>query len=124
MSKLKNINTEFKNVVLLIEEARNRAFHKVNEELVLLYFKVGKLVSEKVSAGTWGENPVNELAAYIQEKCPGMKGFNRNGLYRMKQFFETYTSVEFVSTLMTHSDYEAKLILKKVLANKLQQLVE
>ncbi|GAB4493929.1 MAG: PDDEXK nuclease domain-containing protein [Raineya sp.] len=102
MSKLKNTNTEFKQVVLLIEEARNRAFHKVNEELVLLYFKVGNLVSEKVSAGAWGENTVEELASFIQNNCPGLKGFNRRGLYRMKQFYETYSSPEFVSTLATH----------------------
>lgn len=102
MSKLKNTNTEFKQVVLLIEEARNRAFHKVNEELVLLYFKVGNLVSDKVSAGTWGENTVEELASFIQDNCPGLKGFNRRGLYRMKQFYETYSSPEFVSTLATH----------------------
>lgn len=102
MSKLKNTNTEFKQVVLLIEEARNRAFHKVNEELVLLYFKVGNLVSEKVSAGAWGENTVEELASFIQDNCPGLKGFNRRGLYRMKQFYETYSSPEFVSTMATH----------------------
>lgn len=102
MSKLKNTNTEFKQVVLLIEEARSRAFHKVNEELVLLYFKVGNLVSEKVSAGAWGENTVEELASFIQDNCPGLKGFNRRGLYRMKQFYETYSSPEFVSTLATH----------------------
>ena len=102
MSKLRNTNTEFKQVVLLIEEARNRAFHKVNEELVLLYFKVGNLVSEKVTAGAWGENTVEELASFIQDNCPGLKGFNRRGLYRMKQFYETYSSPEFVSTLATH----------------------
>lgn len=102
MSKLRNTNTEFKQVVLLIEEARHRAFHKVNEELVLLYFKVGNLVSEKVSAGAWGENTVEELASFIQDNCPGLKGFNRRGLYRMKQFYETYSSPEFVSTLAIH----------------------
>lgn len=101
MNKLKHSNTEFKRVVILIEEARNRAFHKVNEELVLLYFKVGNLVSDKVSAGAWGESTVEELASFIQENCPGLKGFNRRGLYRMKQFYETYSSPEFVSPLVT-----------------------
>lgn len=101
MSKLKNTNSEFKQVILLIEEARNRAYQKVNEELVLLYFKVGKLVSEKVSAGAWGEGTVGELADFIQEKIPGLNGFNRRGLYRMRQFYEVYSSEEFVSPLAT-----------------------
>lgn len=102
MNKLANTNYEFKQVVLLIEEARNRAFHKVNEELVMLYFKVGNLVSDRVSSGAWGEKTVEELASFIQDNCPGLKGFNRRGLYRMKQFYETYSSPEFVSTLATH----------------------
>ncbi|MFN4008165.1 MAG: YhcG family protein [Chitinophagaceae bacterium] len=101
MNKPGNTNTEFKQIVLLIEEARNRAFHKVNEELILLYFKVGNIVSEKVSAGAWGDNTVEELASFIQDNYPGLKGFNRRGLYRMKQFYETYSSPEFVTTLMT-----------------------
>ncbi len=43
--------SEFENIVLLIEEARNRAYSKVNEELVLLYFNVGNIVSSKVAEG-------------------------------------------------------------------------
>ena len=69
---------------------RNRAFSKVNEELVKLYYHVGNIVSLKVSAGTWGDGTVNELASYIDCNIPGIGGFNRRGLYRMKQFYETY----------------------------------
>lgn len=118
MSKAQNTNTEFKQVVILIEKARNRAFQKINEELVLLYFKVGNLVSEKVSAGAWGENTVEELASFIQEEYPGLKGFNRRGLYRMKQFYENYSSLEFVSILATHlqkTENEAKNIVTTLL---------
>ncbi len=92
---------EFESIVLLIEEAQNRAFRKVNEELVLLYFRVGDFVSKKVKEGNWGNRTVDELAGYIQARYPGMQGFNRRGLYRMKQFYEVYTDPEFVSPLMT-----------------------
>lgn len=100
MGKIKT-NKEFEQVAILIEEARNRAFHKVNEELVLLYFKVGGIVSVKVVEGIWGENTVGELATFIQNKFPGFSGFTRRGLYRMKQFYEVYSSDEFVSPLAT-----------------------
>lgn len=91
MAKIKK-HTEFEQVVILIEEARNRAFRKVNVELVLLYFNVGNIVSDKVAAGVWGNSTVDELAAYIDANYPGLKGFNRRGLYRMKQFFEAYAA--------------------------------
>lgn len=100
MAKIKK-HTEFEQVAILIEEARNRAFSKVNAELVLLYFNVGNIVSDKVAAGIWGENTVGELAAFIQNKFPGFSGFTRRGLYRMKQFYEVYSSPEFVTPLAT-----------------------
>jgi predicted nuclease of restriction endonuclease-like (RecB) superfamily len=83
-------NTEFAEIVRLIEESRNRAFQKVNEELVLLYFMVGKTVSVRVAEGAWGDKTVEELSAYIMNRFPGLSGFTRRGLYRMKQFYETY----------------------------------
>lgn len=91
MGKIK-INTEFKQIAILIEEARNRAFSKVNAELVLLYFNVGRIVSAKVAAGAWGDNTVVELSKYIALKLPGLSGFNRRGIYRMIQFFDTYSA--------------------------------
>ncbi|MBP7398937.1 MAG: hypothetical protein KA954_05075 [Chitinophagales bacterium] len=99
MKKLIKNNSEFEFIVTLINESRNRAYQKVNEELVLLYFKVGKIVSEKVTEGSWGDGTVNELAAFIEKAYPEMKGFNRRGLYRMKQFYEVYSSPDFVSPI-------------------------
>ncbi|TNF45555.1 MAG: DUF1016 family protein, partial [Bacteroidetes bacterium] len=82
---------EFAEIARLIEESRNRAFQKVNEELVLLYFTVGKTVSMRVAEGTWGDKTVEELSTFILNRFPGLSGFTRRGLYRMKQFYETYS---------------------------------
>ncbi len=82
---------EFEGIVRLIEESRNRAFQKVNEELVLLYFTVGKTVSVRVAEGAWGNKTVEELSSYIMNRFPRLSGFTRRGLYRMKQFYETYS---------------------------------
>lgn len=82
---------DFEHILTLIQDARSRAYSKANSELVLLYFNVGRIVSEKVLAGNWGENTVQQLADYIHLKAPNLSGFNRRGLYRMKQFFELYT---------------------------------
>lgn len=81
---------DFEQIALLIDESRNRAFQKVNQELVLLHFNIGKIVSEKINNGNWGDKTVNELSKYIINKLPALRGFNPRGIYRMKQFFETY----------------------------------
>lgn len=62
----------------------------MNEELILLYWNVGKYLSEQLESQKWGSSYVDELASFISKKCPEVKGFNRRGLYRMKQFYETY----------------------------------
>ncbi|WP_134091062.1 YhcG family protein [Olivibacter sp. XZL3] len=89
--KIENTNKQdFEYILTLIQNARNLAYSKANSELVLLYFNVGKIVSEKVDTGSWGEKTVQQLADYIYSKAPNLSGFNRRGLYRMKQFYELY----------------------------------
>lgn len=83
-------NTEFSNIVKLIQEAQGRVRQYTNTALVILYFDIGKIVSQKVAQGTWGQGTVQQLADYIQAEMPTLKSFNRRGLYRMKQFYETY----------------------------------
>ena len=42
---------------------------------------------------------------------PGVKGFTRRGLYRMKQFSETYRDDEFVSPLVTQISWTNHLLI-------------
>jgi hypothetical protein len=100
-TSLENTDTDFNQILLLIKKAKNRVFAKAKKELVLLYFNVGKVVSEKVNTGNWGDKTVQELADLIASKQPELTGFNRRGLYRMKQFYETYSDAQIVSSLMT-----------------------
>lgn len=51
------------------------------------------------------------VTAYIAKTNPGVKGFNRRGLYRMKQFYETYRDDEFVSPLVTQISWTNHLLI-------------
>lgn len=95
------LTKSFGEIVKLIEDARNNALKKVNEELIALYWKVGQYVSQKSASAEWGEGIVDQLAEFIKSSYPQIKGFNRRGLYRKKQFYETYRDNEFVSPLVT-----------------------
>lgn len=100
---------DFSHVVAMIREARTRAYAKVNEELINLYYNVGKFVSEKVASAEWGTAVVDRLAQFIRENHPEIKGFTRRGLYRMKQFYESYKDSGFVTTLLTQIPWSAHL---------------
>lgn len=92
---------QFEQISLLIEESRKKAFQSVNKALILLYWKIGQYISQQVSDGKWGDGTVRQLADYLAVKQPGLKGFNRRGLYRMMQFYEAYKNDEIVSSVMT-----------------------
>ncbi len=91
MSLQASAQGDFELIATLIEESRLRAFSKVNEELVFLYFRVGDIVSRQIAKGKWGDGTVGELSAFLATKYPSLSGFNRRGLYRMRQFYETYS---------------------------------
>lgn len=88
-------------IITLIEQAHQNALKSVNAELINLYWNVGEYLSTECDKSNWGDSFIDETAEYIKENCPGVKGFNRRGLYRMKQFYETYKDDEIVSAVLT-----------------------
>ena len=92
--------TRFTEVLELIEAARRRAYQSVNSELVGLYWSLGEYISKKIAATEWGGGVVDELAAAIARKYPGMRGYTRPNLFRMRQFYEAYRGNEKVSALL------------------------
>lgn len=106
-----SISKSFGEVINIIENAKKKAYQKVNEELITMYWSVGKFVSEEMKDASYGDAFMDELADYIQSSYPGIKGFNRRGLYRMKQFFETYVDYEKVSPLVTQISWTNNLLI-------------
>jgi len=91
---------DFTLIVHLIKDAQARAMYSVNAELINLHWVVGGYISTQLTTAIWGDKTVDELADFIKKEYPEIKGFNRRGLYRMKQFYETYSSVTFVTAPM------------------------
>ena len=83
---MNELDNTFAEIAKIIEEARDNAYRKVNEELILMYQRVGQFLSEKSKEANYGDSYIDSLADYIQNQFPGIKGFNRRGLYRMNSF--------------------------------------
>ena len=58
-----------------------------------------------------GDKIVDKLAEFMKREYPTMKGFNKRGIYRMKQFYETYKDYPFVSPLVTQISWTNNLII-------------
>ena len=112
MSKVAVLQMEqFDEVISIIENARNRALKAVNTELIQMYWDVGKYLSKLCAEAEFGDKVIDDVAAFIAKTNPGVKGFNRRGLYRMKQFYETYKDDEFVSALLTQISWTNHLLI-------------
>ena len=105
------VETAFAEVVSLIEQARQRAYHAVDSELVGLYWRVGQYISAKLAAAVWGEGVVDRLAQHLARTMPGQRGFTRRNLFRMRQFFEAYSADEKVTPLVTQLPWTHNLII-------------
>ena len=111
---LQNINTEknnnqFEEIVMIVENAKDRAYRKVNEELILMYQEVGRYISQNTKEASYGSGFVDNVAKFFSTNYPELKGFKRRGLYRMKQFYELYSDDEKVSTLLTQLSWSNHL---------------
>ena len=101
----------FNEIAQMIEIRKNNAYRKVNEELIGLYWDFGKYISEKVNSEKWGSKTIEKLAKFMQENYPTLKGFNRSGIYRMKQFYETYKENKIVSPLVRQLSWTNNLLI-------------
>ena len=91
---------DFVEVLRHIQQSRQKIFAQVNTALIDLYWQIGHIISNKVSTEAWGKGVVTELAAYIAQHDPELKGFSDKNLWRMKQFFEIYQADAKLSPLV------------------------
>lgn len=52
-------------------------------------------MSDRIKNAQWGAKVVQQLAEYIHTQNPTLKGWSKVTIYRMVNFYETYTSTEF-----------------------------
>lgn len=76
-----------------IQSAQLKANVSANKELIKLYWKVGKTIVEKQKASGWGSSVIENLAKDLQSEFPGIEGFSRANVFRMKAFFLAYEKV-------------------------------
>ena len=111
MADIIPLGNNFENIIAIIENAKARALKAVNVELITMYREVGKYLSTLVAESSFGDKVIDEVAAYIAKTNPTIKGFNRRGLYRMKQFYEAYKDDEIVTPLVTQISWTNHLLI-------------
>ncbi len=106
-----NPQPDFNEITQLIHAARQRAVQAVNVALIELYWQVGQFISRKIAQAEWGDGVVVQLAEHLALTQPGLRGFTRPNLFRMKQFYEAYQGDEIVSSLLRQLPWTHNLII-------------
>lgn len=91
MEEKQMLDKDFKNLVLYVKEdilkTRFKVQENANMELINLYFRLGRIVSEN---SKYGNKFINDFSIALKLEFPDTTGFSTRNLSRMKKFYEEY----------------------------------
>ncbi len=79
-----------------IRLARQNAVRSVNNELIVLYWEIGRSILKKQENAGWGAKIIDNLSHDLTKSFPGMKGLSPRNLKYMRKFAQIYPDVEIV----------------------------
>lgn len=86
--------TEYKSwrcrIEAMIEHSKLKAVMSVNEEMLALYWKIGKDILEKQRTLGWGTQVIHQLSMDLTHRFPDDRGYSERNLRNMKRFADAY----------------------------------
>ncbi len=109
-----------------IHKSRLQTALKVNADMLILYWYIGKQLIQKIETEAWGTKIIDQLSADLQKEFPDMQGFSVRSLKYMKKFAITYPDLLIVQRPVAQLQKEAKKSIMRqpaVLAKKHKNLI-
>lgn len=100
-----------RHILDMADASRQQVLSHANRELIMLYYNVGKYLTEISAKYKWGDGYIDNIAGSIAVANPSIKGFDRRNLYRMKQFYLTHPDPEFVVTLSSQLSWSSNVLI-------------
>ena len=79
-----------------------------NSELIMLYFRLGKIVSENAS---YGNKFIKNFSTSLRIEFPNTDGFSERNLSRMKKFYEEYKDLSILPTALAKLPWSHNMLL-------------
>ncbi len=76
-----------------IHQSRLQTALRVNNDMLILYWYIGRQLIQKIDEEGWGAKIIEKLAVDLQKEFPDMKGFSVRNLLYMKQFATAYVDL-------------------------------
>lgn len=77
-----------------ILKSQARAAQAVNQEMLALYYGIGRYISHNSRKGTWGTNAIKLISEQLKSELPGLRGFSETSLRKMRIFYEQWQVLE------------------------------
>lgn len=77
-----------------IRAAQQRSVLAVNQELIKLYWRIGKDILQRQQDQGWGAKVIEQLATDLRQSFPELKGFSRTNLLYMRSFAENWSDFD------------------------------
>lgn len=94
------MNHQYKNWIQDLKKrihlAQIKASLAVNQEMIILYWDIGKSIAEKQNEYGWGSKVIEEMAKDLKSELPDSGGFSRSNLFAMRKFYLFYKDSELV----------------------------
>ncbi|MDR0979018.1 MAG: PDDEXK nuclease domain-containing protein [Lachnospiraceae bacterium] len=85
------LDKDFKELIAQVKQdilaTRYRAMEQANSELIMLYYRLGKIISDNTK---YGNKFIENFSAFLKLEFPNNDGFSKRNLSRMKAFYEEY----------------------------------
>lgn len=95
LSQNKSYQTFLVDVKTKIQQAQVKASVAVNQQLLFLYWEMGKMILERQQDAQWGDKMLSQLSKDLQNAFPGVKGFSVRNLKYMRRFARENPDIEF-----------------------------
>ena len=105
------VDKSFDKLIELIEQRKNNAYIKINEELILMYLDVGKFLFDLQNESSYGDKITTKAANYMKDNYPNIKGFTKRNIERMIQFYKTYKDDDIATPLVTQLSWSNNLLI-------------
>lgn len=104
-----------------IRAAQLAALRAVNQQLIGLYWDIGRLIVERQQGDTWGRSVVEQLARDLQGEFPGLGGFSARNLWRMRDFYLTYSADGILPPMVAEIGWTHNLIILERCGDSLER---
>ncbi len=105
-----------------IRSSRLKAALAVNEELVLLYWGIGRDILDRQDSAGWGARIVDRLSADLKRDFPEMTGFSPRNLKYMRALAEAFPDREIVQRVIARLPWGHAITLIEVIKDPVQRI--